>query len=116
MGDGQLHPIFEPRARERPDHIAVICDDQQMSYAELDARADRLARVLCARGIGPGHFVAFQLPRSLDVYLAMLGVLKAGAAYVPLDPEYPHERVEYICPPRSPRCDPPPSCSKGDER
>ena len=93
---GLLHQLFEARAFAVPDQIAVICRDEQLTYGELDERADRLAHALRLRGLGPGASVAFQLPRSLDVYVAILGILKSGAAYVPLDPEFPRDRVEYI--------------------
>ncbi len=93
---GLLHHIFEDRARARPDAVAVECADVRLTYGELNAAAERLARGLRARGIGPGSFVAFQLQRSPMVYVALLGVLKAGAAYVPLDPEYPMDRALYI--------------------
>ena len=93
---GLLHDIFVERARRMPDNIAVRCEAVHVSYAELDARADHLAAVLRSRGIGPGSFVALRLPRSVDVYVALLGVLKSGAAYVPIDPEYPRDRVAHI--------------------
>ena len=93
---GLLHHIFEQRARETPDQDAVVLGCSRITYAALDARAERLARGLQARGIGPGSFVALLLPRSIELYVALLGVLKAGAAYVPLDTEYPRDRVEHI--------------------
>ena len=67
-----------------------------MTYRELDERANQMARFLQARGVRRGDCVAFLLPRSLDVYIALLGILKAGAAYVPLDPESPAERVSFV--------------------
>src|SRR5260370_19255526 len=93
---GLLHRIFEEQVELGPDKVAVECKDQRLTYRELNAKAERLASGLRRRGIGPGSFIAFQLPRSIDVYVALLGVLKSGAAYVPLDPEYPAERVHYI--------------------
>lgn len=91
-----LHEIFEASARDAPARIAVEHGDARVTYGELDARSGRLAGALRARGIGPGAFVALRLPRSIDLYVAMLAVLKAGAAYVPLDAEWPHERVAWI--------------------
>ncbi len=91
-----LHRIFEEQAERAPNNIALLCQQQTLTYRELDTRADHLACALRARGLGPGTFVALWLPRSFDVYVAMLGVLKAGAAYVPIDPDYPIERVNYI--------------------
>ena len=67
-----------------------------MTYGELERRANQLARFLRSRGVRRGDCVGLWLPRSIDVYVALLGILKAGAAYVPLDPEYPAERVRYI--------------------
>ena len=93
---GLLHHIFEQRARETPDHDAVLEGCTSVTYAVLDSRAERLANGLQARGIGPGSLVALLLPRSIELYVALLGVLKAGAAYVPLDTEYPRDRIESI--------------------
>jgi non-ribosomal peptide synthetase-like protein len=91
-----LQEIFEHQARVRPGQIAVVCGEARLTYAELDQRANRLARYLRSQGIGRGDCVAFLLPRSLDVYVAILGILKAGAAYVPLEPAYPPERIRFI--------------------
>src|SRR6266699_1812251 len=91
-----LHAIFEAQTDARPDAVAVVCDREETSYAELDWRANRLARYLRARQVGRGSLVALLLPRSADTYAALLGILKAGAAYVPIDPEYPTERIAYI--------------------
>ena len=91
-----LQEFFESAADRDPDHTAVICGPTQVSYKELDERANRLARCLRARGIGREDRVAILLPRSERVYEAMLGVLKAGAAYVPLDPDIPPDRLAFI--------------------
>src|SRR3989475_4546093 len=91
-----LHEIFEVQADARPDAVAVMFDREETTYAELEARANRLARHLRSRGVQRGSLVAMLLPRSADGYAALLGILKAGAAYVPLDPEYPADRVAYI--------------------
>ena len=93
---GLLHELFERRARERVRATAVICGESSLSYGELEERANRLARMLRSRGVERGDCVGLLLPRSLEVYVALLGILKAGAAYVPLDPEYPPDRVGYI--------------------
>ncbi|MEU4000765.1 condensation domain-containing protein, partial [Streptomyces fungicidicus] len=81
--------LFERRVARAPESIAVVCGDVELSYAELNARANRLARVLVGRGVGPESVVALVLPRSVEFVVGMLGVLKAGGAYVPVDPEYP---------------------------
>jgi len=91
-----LQDFFESAADRDPDHIAVICGPTQVSYKTLDERANRLAHCLQARGIGREDRVAILLPRSERVYEAMLGVLKAGAAYVPLDPDIPPDRLAFI--------------------
>src|ERR1041384_7824713 len=80
-----LHEIFEAQADARPDAVAVVFGREETTYAELDQRANQLARHLSARGIHRGSLVAMLLPRSTDAYVALLGILKAGAAYVPLD-------------------------------
>ncbi|MGY0235151.1 amino acid adenylation domain-containing protein [Longispora urticae] len=85
--------LFAAQARRTPDVVAVSCAEEQVSYADLDARADRLARRLIALGIGPEDLVALALPRSAGMIVALLAVLRAGAGYVPVDPEYPAERV-----------------------
>src|SRR5581483_11345873 len=88
--------VFAARAGENPDATAVTCAGVSLSYAELDDRADRLARHLAAAGVGPEQFVALALPRSADLVVAILAVLKTGAAYVPLDPDYPADRIAYM--------------------
>jgi non-ribosomal peptide synthetase-like protein len=91
-----LHQIFEHQAATAPEATALLCAGVRTSYGELDARANRLARFLRAQGIEAGVAVALLLPRSEDLYVALLAVLKAGAAYVPLNPDYPTERVRFI--------------------
>ena len=92
----RLPDLFEVQVDLHPDQIAVECGTSRMTYRELDEAANRLARHLCLMGVGPETCVAFWLPRSIDVYVALLGILKAGAAYVPLDAEYPVDRIAYI--------------------
>src|SRR5437773_1391892 len=91
-----LHEIFEAQADARPEAPAVVYGREETTYLELERRANRLARQFCARGVLRGSLVAMLLPRSVDAYATLLGILKAGAAYVPLDPEYPADRVAYI--------------------
>ena len=88
--------MFEQQAEARPDSIALVCGDQRMTYGELERRANQLARFLRSRGVRRGDCVGLWLERSLDAYVALLGILKAGAAYVPLDPDYPAERAGFI--------------------
>ncbi|MCY8110057.1 non-ribosomal peptide synthetase DhbF [Bacillus spizizenii] len=87
---------FEKQAALSPEAIAVVCEDQSLSYAELNERANRLARMLISEGVGPEQFVALALPRSLGMAVGLLAVLKAGAAYLPLDPDYPADRIAFM--------------------
>ncbi|RJS54143.1 non-ribosomal peptide synthetase [Bacillus subtilis] len=87
---------FEKQAALRPDAIAVVYENQALNYAELNERANRLARMLISEGVGPGQFVALALPRSLEMAVGLLAVLKAGAAYLPLDPDYPADRIAFM--------------------
>ncbi|MFJ6138327.1 amino acid adenylation domain-containing protein [Kitasatospora sp. NPDC092286] len=91
-----LPELFEAAALAHPDATAVSCGDDSLDYRELGARADRLARLLAARGIGPGTIVALALPRSSELVTALLAVAKSGAAYLPLDPDYPADRLAYM--------------------
>jgi amino acid adenylation domain-containing protein len=91
-----LHERFEAQARTRPLAIAVETQTSSVTYAELDAQANRLAHALRARGVGPGVRVGICLERGVALVATMLGVAKSGAAYVPLDPAYPAERLQRI--------------------
>ncbi|MFI6216824.1 non-ribosomal peptide synthase/polyketide synthase [Nocardia brasiliensis] len=88
--------LFEAQAARTPDGIAVVCADAELSYRELDARADRLAQLLVARGVGPDAVVAVALPRTAELIVALLGVLKAGGGYLPIDPAYPADRLRFV--------------------
>ena len=90
-----LHRRFEAQAAARPGETALACAGERLSYRELDLRANRLARHLRAAGVRPGVPVGLCLPRSLDMVVAILGVAKAGGAYLPLDPAYPAERLAF---------------------
>ncbi|WP_341849580.1 amino acid adenylation domain-containing protein, partial [Actinomadura rifamycini] len=94
--DGTLPELFEAQAARTPDAVAVEFEDDAWTYAELDARANRLARELIARGVGPECAVGVLLNRSADLAAVLLGVAKAGAAWVPIDPGYPPERIALI--------------------
>ncbi|MFD7383491.1 amino acid adenylation domain-containing protein [Streptomyces anulatus] len=91
-----LPELFERVAADRPDRTAVVLDGTRHTYREINARANRLARLLTARGAGPEQFVALALPRSVDMVVALLATLKAGAAYLPLDPAYPADRLAFM--------------------
>ncbi|MCU7729687.1 amino acid adenylation domain-containing protein [Actinoplanes sp. KI2] len=91
-----LTHLFQEVARQRPDHVAITDGDTTLSYRELDAASDRLAARLQATGVRPGDRVGLLLGRSAQIPVGILAVLKAGAAYVPLDPGYPADRLRYI--------------------
>ncbi|WP_327745262.1 non-ribosomal peptide synthase/polyketide synthase [Streptomyces europaeiscabiei] len=91
-----LPELFEAQVARTPDAPAVTFEGATLSYAELDAAAERLARVLVGQGAGPERFVAVALHRSLDLVVALLAVVKSGAAYVPVDPDYPADRIAFV--------------------
>ena len=91
-----LHKLFEEQAAARPDAVAVVWDGGALTYGELDRQAGRIARRLRRLGVGPESRVALYLERSAEMVAAVLGVLKAGGAYLPIDPSYPRERLELL--------------------
>ncbi|NCE93551.1 non-ribosomal peptide synthetase [Pseudomonas sp. L13] len=91
-----VHELVGDRARETPDAVAVKFDAQTLTYGELDRQANRLAHALIARGVGPEVRVAIAMPRSAESMVAFLAVMKAGGVYVPLDIEYPRDRLLYM--------------------
>jgi natural product biosynthesis luciferase-like monooxygenase protein len=91
--DRCIHELIAEQAASTPDAEAVVFEDVSYSYSELDSRANRLAAHLRERGVGPDRLVGIYVDRSLDMLVAMLGVLKAGGGYVPLDPSYPADRI-----------------------
>ena len=92
-GDKCVHELFEEQAKRTPDAVAVTCEDQQLTYQQLNARANQLAHHLRKLGVGPEVLVGLCVERSLEMIVGLLGILKAGGAYVPLDPAYPRERL-----------------------
>ncbi len=92
----EAHTRFEAHARTTPDALAVTCNGEALSYAELDQAANRVAHWLIGQGIGPDSIVALCVERSIDIHVGILGVLKAGAAWLPLDPALPNDRIEAI--------------------
>jgi amino acid adenylation domain-containing protein len=94
--EGLVHELFEAQAAKTPDASALLFGGERVTYRQLDDRATALASRLRAAGVQPGDIVALYLDRSVDVILAMLGVLKAGAAYMPLDPSHPDERLAFM--------------------
>ena len=91
-----IHHLFESQVDARPEAEAVAFEERAMTYAELDRRANQLARYLQGKGVGPESLVGISLERSPEMIIAILGVLKSGAGYVPLDPTYPQDRLIYI--------------------
>ncbi|MGH3874561.1 MAG: amino acid adenylation domain-containing protein [Pseudonocardiaceae bacterium] len=91
-----LPVLFEAQVQATPDAVAVVFGEVTLTYAQLNARANRLAHALIARGVGPEQFVALALPRSPELVISLLAVLKAGAGYLPLDPEYPVARTRFM--------------------
>jgi nonribosomal peptide synthetase DhbF len=94
--DASIPELFEVEAAASPDAIALVFGDRRVSYGELDARANQLARYLISRGVAPEVLVALAIERSVDMVVALLAVLKAGGAYVPLDPKAPSERIQFM--------------------
>src|SRR6185312_4168950 len=101
--DRLLHELFERQVERTPDATAVVCAGQSLSYAELNARANQLARYLRERGVDRDQRVGICVERSLEMVVGLLGILKAGGAYVPLDPSYPAERLAYMLSDSAPR-------------
>ena len=94
--DKCVHQFFEEQVERTPDAIAVVYEDQKITYRELNQRANQLAHYLIRLGVGPELLVGIFMERSLEMVVAVLGILKAGGAYVPLDPSYPKERLAFI--------------------
>ena len=94
--DGLIHQLFEQQASADPDAVALLHNDESLSYGELNRRANRVAHALIAQGVGLDDRVAIGMERGIALMVSLLGVLKAGAAYVPLDPAYPVERLTYM--------------------
>lgn len=88
-----IHELFEEQAARSPEAIAVVCDGRELTYEELNRQANRLARHLRRRGVGPETIVGILMERSLEMVVGLLGVLKAGGAYLPLDLNYPEQRL-----------------------
>jgi amino acid adenylation domain-containing protein len=94
--DRCIHQLFEEQVERTPDNIAVIFENRQLTYRELNHQANQLAHYLRSKGVGPNVLVGLYVERSIEMVVGIWGILKAGGAYVPLDPAYPKDRVAYI--------------------
>ena len=94
--DKCIHQLFEAQVKLTPDAVAVVFEDQQLTYQELNAQANKIAHYLQALGVEPEVLVGICVDRSLEMVVGLLGILKAGGAYVPLDPRLPQERLEFM--------------------
>jgi amino acid adenylation domain-containing protein len=91
-----LHQLFEEQVERTPDNVALVFENEKLTYRELNQRANQLAHHLQALGVGPEAFVGVFMERSLEMVISLYGILKAGGAYVPLDPEYPADRIAFM--------------------
>ncbi|RFO98006.1 hypothetical protein DIC66_04580 [Rhodoferax lacus] len=92
----RIHELFETQVALRPEATALVCQGQTLSFAELERQANQVANVLQGRGIGPGQYVAVLVERGFTLIASLIGVAKSGAAYLPIDPTYPTERVQFV--------------------
>ncbi|MFJ8822760.1 amino acid adenylation domain-containing protein [Streptomyces sp. NPDC102467] len=91
-----LAELFEAQAARTPDAVALVFQDHKVSYADLNRRANRLAHYLMGQGVGPEQLVGMAVPRSVEMVVAVLGIVKAGGAYLPIDTDYPADRINFI--------------------
>lgn len=91
-----IHQLFEEQAQKNPDAVALVCGEEQLTYQELNKKANQLANYLLKQGVKPDMLIGLFVDRSIKMIIGLLGVLKAGAAYVPLDPSYPEERLQHM--------------------
>ena len=94
--DRTIHSLFEEQVRRTPEHTALLYQEQSMSYGQLDQRVNRMAGILQKSGVSRGEIVGILVGRSMEMIISILAVLKAGGAYLPIDPEYPTDRVVYM--------------------
>ena len=94
--DKYIHHLFEEQTKKRPDLVALVFEDEQITYGELNIRANQLAHYLQTLGVGPEVMVGICVERSLEMVIGLMGILKAGGAYVPLDPAYPKDRLAFM--------------------
>ena len=91
-----IHQLFEEQVERTPDSVALVCESKEMTYGELNAKSNQLARILRLKGVKPDCLVGIMAERSFDMIIGILGILKAGGAYLPIDPEYPKGRIKFM--------------------
>ncbi|MEK6731279.1 MAG: amino acid adenylation domain-containing protein [Pseudomonadota bacterium] len=94
--DKTIHQLFEEQVEKTPNHVAVIFEDKQLTYRELNEKANQLAHYLRRRGVEPDRLVGICLHRSFEMIIGILGILKAGGAYLPMDPDHPQKRIDFM--------------------
>ncbi|MGE5329382.1 MAG: amino acid adenylation domain-containing protein [Deltaproteobacteria bacterium] len=94
--DKTIHQLFQEQVERTPDNIALVFEYKQLTYRELNARANQLASLLRSKGIKPDTIVGIMVERSIEMIIGILAILKSGGCYLPIDPEYPQERIEYM--------------------
>jgi amino acid adenylation domain-containing protein len=94
--DQTVHQLFEEQVARTPESVALVFEDRQLTYRELNRRANQLARLLRSKGVGRDTIVGIMVERSLEMIIGLLGIVKAGGAYLPLDPDYPKERISFM--------------------
>jgi non-ribosomal peptide synthetase component F len=94
--DKAIHCLFEEQVAKSPHNTAIVFEDEELSYEELNKRANRLAAMLRSKGVKPDSIVGVMLERSPEMIIAILAIIKAGGAYLPIDPEFPEERINYM--------------------
>ena len=91
-----IHQLFEEQVDRTPDSVALVYEGKEMTYGELNAKSNQLARILRSKGVKPDGLVGIMVERSFEMIIGILGILKAGGAYLPIDPEYPKGRIEFM--------------------
>lgn len=91
-----IDQLFEEKAAEVPNDVAVVCGEKEITYGELNQKANRLAITLNKKGVKPGDIVGLMADRSIEIIIGIIGILKSGAAYLPMDPDYPEDRIRYM--------------------
>ena len=94
--DKTIHQLFEEQVKKSPNNVALVCENDKMSYSELNIKSNQLAYTLRRKGVKPDSIVGIMVERSFEMIIGILGILKAGGAYVPIDPEYPEERIKFM--------------------